>query len=426
MAAVMMLTRRAAPALAALALLALTSPLGAAAAEESGAPAPEMHLPFGPGGLGFSDPLPPEQTAAIVAAAQEVATALGLPFGPYTQVRARVGGDGRAWWSVDSGKWTYEHGGDTEYWADPVSGGIVWTGPGSLVTHSSFTLDRETKALLSVLNFAASKPGPPGPFLSEAEAIARATAALEAVGRPADIALEGAELTCAGGGSRPTAECGPECTCGGSPLWRVTWNPLGPMVEDGCAGFLYERSANQWVELNARTGELTRINVRPPPRPPTGALVVAVSQAQAEAIALAHVAALWGRPVPRPVVTTRLGIAQTYLCWSQPGQHEFRYDDPSRLVWTVDVATRTAEELLAEGIEPTQCVAYVDVDAATGAVVGDARSMGRLRLPERDRPPAPASPARRASSGLPLVLGGGVVAAWLLGSLFIRRRARPR
>ena len=372
MAAVMTATGRPRPAgaLAALALLALCAALA-----PTDAPASSL----------FGDPLPAAEAAPLVAVAQTAAAALGIAFGPDAVATEYIAPGGRPAWWVRCGYRTRSN-----------------------QAYNSFWLARGSGALLLAENFDAWDRGPAGPFLSEAEAIARATAALEAVGMPADVALEGAELTCRGG----PPNCQPECTCGGRAEWRVTWNRV-------YQGFPHERAADVVVELNARTGEVASLRLFSTP-PAPARTVVALSGTRAMAIALAHVAALLGRPVPQPVTTARLEIAQPYLAWSDPDRgREARYDDPTRLVWRVEVSTRANEEYLAYGLDPTQSVGYVQVDAATGAVVGDQRTSSLLWF-LRSRPPHEAGRAAlrslllAAAIILPLLVAGGLFARFLL------------
>jgi len=202
------------------------------------------------------------------------------------------------------------------------------------------------------------------------------------------------------------------------------------------------------------------------PTPPPAALVLPVLQARAEAIALAEAATLapagcelklqgsclmWrvqveGRKVEevpdQGKVTTEytvcIGVDATTGAvdttsenldvlpppggWRGPGGR--RGGGMMRGGGMRDGGIRGGGIPGSPGQGPGPQAALPQGDAATGAVVGDAKSMGRLRLPERDRPPAPASPARR-SSGVALLLAGLAVAGAVAGSFFARARRAP-
>jgi len=217
-------------------------------------------------------------------------------------------------------------------------------------------------------------------------------------------------------------------------VWRVpvTGEMAGCIQVDATTGF----------RRQADLGPPTRAAAALPPPAPTGAVVVPVPQARAEAIALALAQdPRFPRFLPAGV---ELEVEHSH----------------SRLVWRVEVEARNVEELPAQGRVATEYVGCIGVDAATGARVGPEPAMHRLLTPEEERAQRagmrrgmrgrrpPASPgqrprrgpwaalpqgaralppaAARDSSQLALVLGGLLVAASLLGSLFVRRRARPR
>jgi len=75
------------------------------------------------------------------------------------------------------------------------------------------------------------------------------------------------------------------------------------------------------------------------------------------------------------------------------------------------------------GLGPGPQAALPQGEPAAGAVVAEGQSRCAF-LPEQDRRPPPRDPAR-ASSQASLFLAGGVVAAWVLGSLFARARRAP-
>jgi len=239
------------------------------------------------------------------------------------------------------------------------------------------------------------------PPIPEEDAIAAATRVLEHIGLEPDFVLDHAELSYPVG-DQDIAD------------WLVKWRRV-------YQGIPYEFTADANVVMDAATGRL--IWVRLPPRPPAPASVaVNVSEGEAVGIALAHVSA-HGRGVPGLRGGARLEIAQPYLFWTGADQPvEARYDDPSVVVWQVNVGVPVDPKLVEEGWPAVFPVAYVQVDAGSGQVVGDALAGGRppqAALAQEARSPAMATSARWLF--IPVTAGGVAILA-LIGGLLVRAR----
>ena len=185
-----------------------------------------------------------------------------------------------------------------------------------------------------------------GEEVPKAEAVRIARHAVEVIGMLDDLSFQGAEMV-----ERMV----------GNPEWEVRWQRVW-------RGVPYEQSFDVVVEIDAATGTITSIGF-PESAPPPASTEVKVSKDEAEAIALNHVAGQGVRLV-RPEVSSKLHIEQPRFDWTGPGQPEARYDDPTRVVWRVEVTQGLTPGEARDRRLPAVAVG-VQVDAESGKVVGD-------------------------------------------------------
>lgn len=296
--------------------------------------------------------------ATLIVAAQSTADRLSMPLAGNPIVTQRVMGPQLPAWEVAYPDVAY-------FWLDAQG------------TVRALTNDTASHAPPSTFS---------QPPLPEAEAIRLATQALTIVGAPPNLARVSAQIEVSGETERE---------------WVVTWLPT-------YLGWPYEETTSVIVRLDAATGTLTGLRAWPPPPPPS-IVVAKVSEEAATRIALDHAASL-GETLAAPVTSARLEIAQPCLYWSSAvlgrALQGVRYDDPTRLIWRVELAEQTSEDLVAQGYPATRAVAYVQIDATTGAVVGDARAGGTFANPH-PKPAASSTPSAppRAKQREPLLRG---------------------
>jgi len=252
---------------------------------------------------------------------------------------------------------------------------------------AGFFVSVRTGRVLAVVNLAAGRAlqeSAGKPTMAEEEALRIAAQALDAVGAPEDLRLEGASLTA------PTD---------GIPQWLVRWRQVW-------RGVPYEDLFDVFVEMDAATGAIVLLCAGDAPAPPESA-EPRLSEAEARAIALEYIEGN-GLVLAEPEFAAEVEIAQPEFTWAENSAAS-RWEDPTRLVWRVEIG-RTDEEL---GWWP---YAVVYVDAGTGEVVGDAISgMGA----------AAARPQAAKGKGVSLLaVGGGVLVALIAGAaafLWVRR-----
>jgi hypothetical protein len=329
-------------------------------------------------GAGFPARAAPIAAEEAIAAAGRVAAALDVPFGEGATANLEEAMGGRPEWVVEFHSFSRVRVSDE----GSVRGVVDYTA--------------RPRQDLSV-----GKPPIP-----EEDAIAAATRVLEHIGLEPDLILDHAELSYPVG-DQDIAD------------WLVKWRRV-------YQGIPYEFTADANVMMDAATGKLILVSL--PPRPPAPAsIAVNVSDSEGVEIALAHVSG-HGRALPGLRGTAMLEIAQPHLFWTGSDQLvEARYDDPSVVVWYVDAGVPVDAKLVDEGWPAVFPVAYVQVDAASGQVVGDALAGGRP--PQASSAQEARSPAMATSARWLLipVTAGGVAILALIGGLLLRaRRAAAR
>jgi hypothetical protein len=297
-----------------------------------------------------------------IAAAGRTAAALDVPFGEGATAKIETVLRGRPEWHVGFGEFSRLSVGED---------GVV----NGLTNYAAIEESYKHKGL---------------PAISEAEATAIASQILTALGMTPDLRLEGADLQTSGDNIQE---------------WVIHWQRVWQ-------GIPYEETARAFVCLDAPTGRLTNVRLSPsPPRPAT--TEVKLSESEAVAVALEHVKA-GGIALPEPRSTATLEIAQPDFTWTK--QAASRYDDPTRVVWRVEVGKDTDPSMLKLGVPPVSVLARVQVDAATGEVVGDA--ITGLAAPAA----RPSASSGRGLGSNPLVLAGAgiLLATAAVGGVLVR------
>lgn len=329
-------------------------------------------------GAAFPATAAPIAAEEAIAAAGRIAAALDVPFGEGATANLEEAMGGRPEWVVEFHSFSRVRVSDE----GSVRGVVDYTARPSQ-------------------DLSAGKPPIP-----EEDAIAAATRVLEHIGLEPDLVLDHAELKYPVGDRRDIAD------------WLVKWRRV-------YQGIPYESVADATVVMDAATGKLILVSL--PPRPPVPASVaVNVSDSEAVETALAHVSAD-GRALPGLQGTAMLEIAQPHLYWTSADHPvEVRYDDPSVVVWHVNVGVPVDAKLVEEGWPAVFPVAYVQVDAATGSVVGGAHAGGRppqASSAQQPLPPAHAPPRAKLFQWLRFGAIGVAVLAAL--ALIWRARGRP-
>ncbi len=327
-------------------------------------------------GAGFPATAAPIAAEEAVAAAGRIAAALDVPFGEGATANLEEAMGGRPEWVVEFHSFSRVRVSDE----GSVRGVVDYTA-------------RPSQDL--------SVGKPPIP---EEDAIVAATRVLEHIGLEPDLILDHAELNYPVGDRRDIAD------------WLVKWRRV-------YQGIPYEFTADAAVVMDAATGKLILVSL--PPRPPVPASVaVNVSEAEAVGIALAHVSA-HGRGLPGLQGTAMLEIAQPHLYWTSADHPvEVRYDDPSVVVWHVNVGVPVDAKLVEEGWPAVFPVAYVQVDAASGQVVGDALAGGRPPQVGSAQQPLPPAHAPRGAKLFQVLCLGVIGMAVLAVVAFIWRSPR--
>jgi hypothetical protein len=265
--------------------------------------------------------------------------------------------------------------------------------------------------VISIINYSALSELPASagkPSIPETEAIQTASQALNVLGVTSDLKLEKATLV-----MHNLTEKAQE--------WEVTWQRIFD-------GIPYEKGSGAYVNLNAATGKLIVAHLTPPP-PPPASTEVKVSEEEAIASALSYVREA-GKSIAKPRCTATLEIAQPGFSWRK--QVVPRYDDPSLVIWRVEIGRDTDPTMIELGMPPVSVVAQVQIDAASGEVVGDALSGLGPAAPAGGGTSKGAEPKVKAAlpTGLsPTVLwsGLGIIflgIAGITGKLLVRAR-RP-
>ncbi len=321
--------------------------------------------------IGTATPVSAQSISAeqAIAAAAEAAKTLGIPFGEGATAKLGTAMLERPEWQIDF------HDIST----------ICVSEAGQVTRIVNYAALQEEYQHISV---------PPMP---QKEAVDAATSALKAIGAAPDLVFESAALLAHGNAPKE---------------WLVHWEH----IRDGIP---YERTAGAYITLDAVTGALTTLSVVPTPPAPTS-MDVKVAKSDAISIALNHFDRKVGRSIGALRTTAKLEIAQPALYWSSEPVRTPRYDDPARVVWRVEVGRDTDPDQIAVGMPPITNLAYVQVDAATGEVVGDAMAGGVIGGGAKSKPAAGVG-----AVSLHTLLAGGIAAVLVaLASLFLLARRR--
>ena len=254
-----------------------------------------------------------------VAAAADVAAALDIPFGEgatatYYESKHR---------GYSGPEWEIEFYDFSEISVDPLTGKVT-----GILNHVA---RREASALVS----------PESTPIPEAEAIKIATHVLETLGMPEDLVFK--EATCEAHVHRADGTDVYE--------WNVKWDRV-------YQGIPYERG-NAAVSMDAATGRFIAGGISR--RPPTPVSVdVRLSKEEAIAIAL-DFAASRGFELPDPDIIAELRIVQPNDFWSDSGRVKVRWDDPTCVVWFLEMV-----QMHDIGSSAYRFL----VDAADGSMVG--------------------------------------------------------
>jgi len=300
-----------------------------------------------------------------IAAAAQVAAALDIPFGEGATATFKPGGFMPPEWEV------------------------------RFHNFSRIRVDAETGTAVGFVDHSAlqeSYSSADQPPIAENDAVAIADNVLTAMGHPQDLVFKTATL------KAPIDDI-PAWIC----EWEQSWQGI-PYYRGGPEG------ASVWV--TAATGKVVSAAIYPPLPAPASA---EVKVTQLGAIAIASDFARAQLPAfTNPETTAELRIVQPNHHWSESGMVDVRYDDPSRIVWVVQIAEMGEEGRVARAAE-------FSVDAADGSIVAGAICGGGAPAPP------PVSTSALPTQRLPLLSAISAVLVGVTVTVLVRaRRAAVR
>lgn len=198
------------------------------------------------------------------------------------------------------------------------------------------------------------------------------------------------------------------------PAWICKWNRLWngiPYYRGGPEG------AHVWVA--ATTGGVVSAAIyRPPPAPAVSEIALQADSALETALSFARSE---GLPLTTPLADPQLSIVQPNYAWPEGSAVQVSYDTPSRIAWVINIG-----QIADDGLP--HLTGEFWVDAATGEILGGARSGGLVHSSSAQQRPAAGSPTG-GNLLLPATLTAIVTVAVIAGAFhFLRLKAsgQPR
>lgn len=189
--------------------------------------------------------------------------------------------------------------------------------------------------------------------------------------------------------------------------WDRLWNGI-PYYRGGPEG------AHVWVA--ATTGEVVSAAIyRPPPAPAVSEIAVQADSALETALSFARSE---GLPLTTPLADPQLSIVQPNYAWSEASAVQVRYDTPSRIAWVINIGQIADDRL-------PHLTGEFWVDAATGEILGGARSGGLAHWSSAQQGAAAGSP-ERGDLLLPATLSAIVTVGVIAGAFRLLRRAQTQ
>jgi len=196
------------------------------------------------------------------------------------------------------------------------------------------------------------------------------------------------------------------------PAWICKWNRLWN-------GIPYHRGGPQGAQvwLAATTGRVVSAAIyRPPPAPAVSEITLQADSAMETALSFARSE---GLPLTTALADPQLRIVQPNYAWHGASAVHVTYDTPSRIAWVVNIA-----HIADDGIPDLAGEFWVD--AATGEIVGGAKSGGVVDSSSAQPRPVAGSPTG-GNLLLPAILTAIVTVAVTAGAFqLLRRKASGR